>query len=211
MYGLVYLYSTFDLEQFANVEEVYGNLQIQFADCADLESGAGPQTIALPNLRVVTGTIEVQCHPMLEVLELPSLETVGTLHIGRNPLLWDLTAVQMPATIGSLRIETMDATMDFSSFASLQTITGSLQLDHMDTQIGLGGFSGLTSVGSLQIFESDALADLSGLSALATVTGDVFIVENDSLPECHAIDFVAGLTVGGTTTIADNDIVATCP
>ncbi|MFO0749114.1 MAG: hypothetical protein U1F43_26145 [Myxococcota bacterium] len=149
---------------------------------------------------------------------LPALTSiVGSLSI-RGGTLVD-PGVPKLATVGrDLVLQDLSVELDTLTFAALTSVSGTLRaaqtiyLDRLRlplvTQVGSvqGGFP----IGDLDVRENFALIEL-GLPLLASVARDVAVRDNPRLPVADVTAALAGITVGGSTTVCGNDGGDACP
>jgi len=119
---------------------------------------------------------------------------------GRN------TASTTPINTTSLLENRGERPLKFPSRANLTTVGGDLIINNNDSLTDLDGLESLTTVGwILYINDNYSLTNLDGLANLTTVDGDLYIDSNDILCQGLVDDFIANVTVGGSTSSTGND------
>ena len=149
---------------------------------------------AIAHCESITGGLYFFEQDWLEIVELPSLTSVG----------------------GHLVIEGNGALTSLEGLSSLTTVGTYLVIYDNHALTSLEGLSSLTTVGGgggfLFIINNDALTSLEGLSGLTYVGDDLSIHNNDSLCQSDAEAFAASIELGGTVDVRDNGTARTdCP
>ena len=93
---------------------------------------------------------------------------------------------------------------ELPAFSTLIHIDGNLLIENNPLLESVDGLETLTGVGSLYIEYNDALTSISGLSAFESVGSRLYIRDNPALCASDVSTFVAGVTVGSTTSTVDN-------
>jgi hypothetical protein len=130
----------------------------------------------------VTGDLYIQGTSLTNLSLLHCLERVeGSLVIGGNAGLRDLSGLSGLTTVGGLVINDNDALTDLSGLSGLTTV-GYLSITLNDALEDLSGLSGLTTVGvGLEIRFNNVLGDISALSGLSACAGNMYIDYNAAL------------------------------
>ncbi len=157
--------------------------------------------LSLPSLVSVPGFVfgDTPCSGGLAVLnsaaltslDLPSLETAGTIRVQDNPA---LPSLSLPA------LRRSGAGDEYGCVR----VSRNLLLEAIDMPM-------MVQAGDLEVIENGVLADLR-VPVLTTVRWSLVIRDNIALPECAAdaiLDRLVAFT--GTSTISGNDTTATCP
>ncbi len=144
---------------------------------------------ALSSVRGV-GQLSVVNNPQLPDLSgFSGLENANVLQISGNALLTDLSGLSgfTDTSLQSLTLSNNPLLTDLTGLASLQTMTGTLQITQNAVLPTLAGLESLTSIGFLALRDNPLLADCSALSVAYTsgsIGGTPSIANN--APGCNA-------------------------
>ncbi len=189
------------------------------------------ETIELPELEQIYGTLNVHDLPVLRSLDLPSLSQIKDCYITGSDRLKSVSAPSLQIISGKLTIYAPGLTaMDFSSLkeiggdvylnklflltgleglGSLETVEGFFQIVNLAALENLDGLSKLGFAGRLQLDNLESLAGLGGLSSLKEVnTLYVSDVPFQSFSELSALESVQNLYLTGANveTVKEIDV-----
>ena len=192
--------------------------------------GSGTETLeALENLRAVETLGIFGCHNLHDLEGLESVELSEDLAVVSNPVLEDLSALQVPVELRSVTIGDNPSLMDFdgfqrlerlqrlelafegpahlTGFASLAQVEQELSLRETKNLLDLAGATALESVGELRVSENVSLQSMAG-TALREVQGDLTLEANANLASLEGLANVE--RVGGDLRISDNPMLLQC-
>ena len=180
-----------NLDALSCLREVTGDLRI---------SSPSLETLSLPALNVLLGTLIVRQNDQLLSLQLPALTSIGALELSSNTLLTDLSGLgSLEEVIGSVDVFSNQALQELS-WGALDEVQGpvvirsnpSLQRVYLDALQSVGG--------GLSVTFQDALLELR-LPSLVTVTGDLRVSSNDLL---DALAITQLSSVGDSVYVGNN-------
>lgn len=164
-------------------------------------SGNGAlESITLPQLAKVDFRSLYNSNVALRSISLPALTATGDfIQLDNNAALVSISAPSL-LTLGGI-LATNDLALTSISMPELVYITR-MQI----AKVGLRDFTGLNKVfslaGDLTITGNTQLVGYAGFDALSEIGGNVEINTNPKIPVATSNEFVAGLTVHGTTHVA---------
>ncbi|RKZ14415.1 hypothetical protein DRQ50_08995, partial [bacterium] len=215
-----------------NLVSVGGSVDIGHNDLLVSVAGLGNLATVGVELMVVNNPVLATLAHLTSLTSLPVL-VVGTHYYGGNT---SLVSVDIPAleSVGSLIIENNFGLVDLAGLTALADIVDlHVYQNPVLTTFGFGATAAtpLELTGFLEVYDNPLLEDLDGLDATTAMTGWVRLVDNASLATVAALDglttlggylqigaveydghpdlenlgFGALTTIGGHLTIADND------
>ena len=146
----------------SGLEEVFTDLTLELNLVTDADLSA---------LRVIGGTATFLRGAALTALELPVLESVGSLTFESMPLLTTLDVSSLEEPQGNLEVVECDALGSMVGFASLTGVQGSLILTGNDALTSVSDLAGITSVGGDLLIQDNVA--LSTAAAEALVYDDI--------------------------------------
>ena len=118
--GNAVIHSQEDLESFQSYTEIDGGLII---------TGTFLETVSLPHLHTVHGSLLIKENSALQEVHLSSLQTVhGLLYIWKNPSLWDLSLDSLTQVLSNFIFKDNDLIVALD-LASLEHVTGGLNIN----------------------------------------------------------------------------------
>jgi hypothetical protein len=160
--------------------------------------------LSLPALTLVeTGSVMILSNERLESLELPELASVGgTLRLRDNPALRTLVLPALREVGDKLVVVDHAALVEFE-LPALETIGGEVLFEDNDAILDVDGLGALSWVGdSFTIRGNASLRTLEGFVSLTEVVGDFFVRNNTGLLTIDGFDALE--IVGGSVRIRDN-------
>ena len=172
------------------------------------------ETLDLPVLETLGGSLVVEDNPDLESLDLPLLEDATSVLVTQNHALLDLSLPRIDAIDDLLQIEDNEALLSLDlyrleevggdvwirnlplldSLAATDTLAhvgGDLVLTDLDSVVELGGFALLASLGGdLDVHGNDVLARVSTFNALTDLGGQLLVVDNPTLQDFEGLQLL---------------------
>jgi len=189
------------------------------------------ETLELPELEQIYGTLNMQYLPVLNSIDLPSLSRIRDCYVTGSDRLESVSAPSLQAISGELTIYAPGlTTLDFSSLkeiggdvylnnlskltgleglGSLETVGGFFEIEDLTALENLDGLSKLSFVDRLYLYHLESLTSLGGLSSLKEVnTLSISNVPFQSFSELSALQSVQNLFISGSNveTVKEIDV-----
>jgi len=173
--------------------------------CLMIIDNTALQTIELPALMALDGSLIVRNNDLLEYIHVANLATVGeAVQITSNSSMANLEGLVRLEFVGREIVITHNNSMtNFQGMSNLTVVGGAFEISQNDSLMDFDGLRSLETVGDLSVRLSEGLRNLDGLSHLKTIHGNLTIQSNYNLA---GLDGPSGLTaIGGDMDISYHD------
>ena len=160
----------------------------------------------------ISGDLSFDHQAWLTQIDLPCLETVGSLDISGNGSLSTLSLPALTAIERGFTLYDHDTLASVDGLDHLEEVGADIHIFENHALRDLDGLAGLRDVGGdLAVEDNDALRSCQGLAGVETVTGNLFMYDNRCLAEADADACTATIDVGGATVVHSNGDAHPCP
>ena len=184
----------------SELENLSGLINLRAVDAITVTLNSELRDASLDKLESVTSRLHIVENPVLGGMDLPALDSSGSIELVANTGMIDLTsAVTTIAT--DLKVIDQPAFQTIG-LTSLTTVGGNVVLDSLVSLDSLDGLEAVESIGeNLDISRLNSLTTMQGLVALTDVGGRLAIRDNPQLASLTGLETVT--SVGGLLAIAD--------